>query len=255
MKINSELAQQVIAISERAATAIMAIYRQADFDVRSKSDESPITAADLAGHNTIVAGLQQLTPQIPILSEESTEIPWSVRRNWYRFWLVDPLDGTKEFIKRTDEFTINIALIEGGKPVLGVVQAPALNALFWGVSGIGAFKREAGIERRIHVVVPPQRRRLVASKSHLNAETQAYIDAQGAVDLVQAGSSLKFCRIAEGSADLYPRFGPTCEWDTGAAHAVLAAAGGQCVRAADGLPLQYGKADLLNPFFIAGGVI
>lgn len=246
------LVQQVLSIADGASQAVMRIY-QTDFTVSFKADESPVTAADLAAHRVIYQALAELSPDIPVLSEEAAAIPWSTRRHWHRFWLVDPIDGTRDFTQRSGEFTVNIALIEHGEPVLGVVTAPALGEAYWGVKGEGAWKREAdGRIRRLSVVVPPARKRVVASKNHLNDDTRAFIDLLGDHELVQAGSSLKFCRIAEGRADIYPRLGPTCEWDTGAAHAVLSAAGGKVTRL-DGSPLRYGKEDVLNPHFIASG--
>lgn len=244
------LAQQILRIAEEASVEVLKIY-QTDFEVNFKADESPITAADLAAQKVINQALVELSPDIPVLSEEAAAIPWSTRRHWHRFWLVDPIDGTRDFTQRSGEFTVNIALIEHGEPVLGVVTAPALGEAFWGVKGEGAWKREAdGRVRRLSVVVPPARKRVVASKNHLNDDTRAFIESLGDHELVQAGSSLKFCRIAEGRADIYPRLGPTCEWDTGAAHAVLSAAGGKVTRL-DGSPLRYGKEDVLNPHFIA----
>lgn len=248
----SSLLPDVIDIADAASARVLEIY-QTDFSVDQKEDQSPITAADLASHDVIVSGLKKLTPDIPILSEESANAPWSERQNWNRFWLVDPIDGTRDFVNRSGEFTVNIALIEGGEPVMGVVTAPALGEAYWGVKGEGAFKRNAdGHTRSITVMPPPESKRVVASKNHLNDDTRAFIEKLGEHCLVQAGSSLKFCRIAEGQADIYPRLGPTCEWDTGAAQAVLEAAGGK-VRTLDGEPMAYGKEDVLNPFFVASG--
>ncbi|MFE8071098.1 3'(2'),5'-bisphosphate nucleotidase CysQ [Marinobacteraceae bacterium S3BR75-40.1] len=242
----------VLRIADEASEKILRIYTT-DFHVTYKEDDSPLTAADLASHDIIVQGLRRLTPDIPILSEEQSAIPWSERKHWRTFWLVDPIDGTKEFLHRTGEFTVNIALVHDRKPILGVVTAPALKEAYWGAKGEGAWKRyRNGRIRRISVVVPPEAKRVVASKSHMNEETRAFIDKLGEHELVQAGSSLKFCQIAEGRADIYPRLGPTCEWDTGAAQAVLEAAGGR-VQTVEGKPLEYGKEDVLNPHFIAAG--
>jgi 3'(2'), 5'-bisphosphate nucleotidase len=249
---HQSLLDQVLEIADIASRKVMEIY-QTDFEVQTKDDNSPITAADLASHHVIVDGLKALTPDIPILSEESANAPWSERQGWTRFWLVDPIDGTKDFTNRTGEFTVNIALIENGEPVMGVVTAPALNEAYWGIKGEGAWKREAdGSTRKLEVVNPPAAVRAVASKNHMNEETRTFIEQLGDHELVQAGSSLKFCRIAEGQADIYPRLGPTCEWDTGAAHAVLVAAGGK-VTQLDGTPLAYGKENVLNPYFVASG--
>ena len=240
----------VIRIADEASDRVLKVY-SSDFKVRFKADESPITAADTASHEVIVQGLRRLDPDTPILSEEGAQIEWDERKHWRRFWLIDPIDGTKDFTQRTGEFTVNIALIEEGKPILGVVTAPALKEAFWGAEGQGAFKRDrTGKVHRISVATPHEVRRIVASKNHLNEDTKKFIAEIGPHQLVQAGSSLKFCRIAEGRADIYPRLGPTCEWDTAAAHAVLSAAGG-IVHTLDGKPLRYGKEDVLNPFFIA----
>ncbi|MFL1455778.1 3'(2'),5'-bisphosphate nucleotidase CysQ [Marinobacter sp. GN3S48] len=248
----SAILPDIIRIADEAGERILPIY-QSDFEVHYKEDKSPITAADVASHDVIVKGLESLTPDIPILSEEGANIPWEERKHWHRFWLIDPIDGTKEFTQRTGEFTVNIALIEDGEPVMGVVTAPALKEAFWGISGEGAYKRDhAGEIRSIQVARPAATKRVVASKNHMNEATRAFIDRLGEHELVQAGSSLKFCRLAEGLADVYPRLGPTCEWDTGAAHAVLIAAGGK-VETLEGQPLKYGKEDVLNPHFIASG--
>jgi len=249
---SSSILPEVLKIADAASEKVMSIY-MTDFKVNYKADESPITAADIASHNVIVEGLSNLSQDIPILSEEGAEIPWSERKHWQRFWLIDPIDGTKDFTQRTDEFTVNIALIENGEPILGVVTAPALKEAYWGLRGQGAYKRDnTGHVQRISVAPPGEAKRVVASKNHLNEDTKAFIDKLGAHELVQAGSSLKFCKIAEGHADIYPRLAPTCEWDTGAAHAVLSAAGGK-VETLEGKPLQYGKEDVLNPHFIASG--
>lgn len=240
----------IIKIADEASERVLHIY-QSDFKVEYKEDQSPITAADLASHDIIVRGLRRLTPDIPVLSEEGANAPWDERKHWHCFWLIDPIDGTKEFTQRSGEFTVNIALIENGEPVLGVVTAPALREAFWGAKGEGAYKRDrAGRVGRIQVSSPREVTRVVASKSHLNEQTRQFIKTLGEHVLVQAGSSLKFCRIAEGHADVYPRLGPTCEWDTAAAHAVLVAAGGR-VETLEGRPLTYGKVDVMNDWFVA----
>lgn len=249
---HSSILPDVLKIADAASEKVISIY-MTDFKVDYKADESPITAADVASHRIIVEGVRNLSHDIPVLSEEGAEIPWSERKHWQRFWLIDPIDGTRDFTQRTGEFTVNIALIENGEPILGVVTAPALKEAYWGLKGEGAYKRDrTGRTQRISVVEPGEIKRVVASKNHLNDETKAFINKLGAHELVQAGSSLKFCKIAEGHADIYPRLGPTCEWDTGAAHAVLSAAGGK-VETLEGKPLQYGKEDVLNPHFIAAG--
>ncbi|WP_370232428.1 3'(2'),5'-bisphosphate nucleotidase CysQ [Marinobacter nauticus] len=248
----SSILPDVIKIADEASEKVLHIY-QSDFKVNYKEDHSPITAADIASHDIIVKGLRQISRDIPILSEEGAEIPWEERKKWRRFWLIDPIDGTKDFTQRTGEFTVNIAMIEDGEPVMGVVTAPALKEAFWGIKGEGAHMRDrTGRVHRIRVAEPKDTLRVVASKNHLNEETRAFIDTLGAHETVQAGSSLKFCRIAEGHADIYPRMGPTSEWDTAAAHAVLVAAGGE-VQTPEGQPLVYGKENILNPNFIAAG--
>ena len=248
----SSILPDVIKIADEASEKVLHIY-QSDFKVNYKEDHSPITAADIASHDIIVKGLRQISRDIPILSEEGAEIPWEERKKWRRFWLIDPIDGTTDFTQRTGEFTVNIAMIEDGEPVMGVVTAPALKEAFWGIKGEGAHMRDrTGRVHRIRVAEPKDTLRVVASKNHLNEETRAFIDTLGAHETVQAGSSLKFCRIAEGHADIYPRMGPTSEWDTAAAHAVLVAAGGK-VQTPEGQPLVYGKENILNPNFIAAG--
>ena len=249
---------KICQLAEEAGHAIMRFYSKsadAEMLVAHKSDDSPLTLADLASHDVIVAGLALLTPEIPLVSEEDSA-SLIHRKPQGCFWLIDPLDGTKEFLARNGEFTVNIALIEDGEPLWGVVYAPALHQLFWGGQAFGSFRREASGTMTLTVsppVAPEQAYRVVASKSHLNAETSAFIDRLGSVELIQAGSSLKFCRIAEGSADVYPRLAPTCEWDTAAAQAVVEGAGGQ-VYDTQGVRLLYGKTDLLNPHFIAASV-
>jgi len=252
MQMNSIL-PDVIKVADEASQRVLHIY-QSDFKINYKDDSSPITAADIASHEIIEKGLRRISRDIPVLSEEGADIPWEERRHWRRFWLVDPIDGTKEFTQRTGEFTVNIALIEDGEPVLGVVTVPALKEAYWGVKGEGAHRRDrSGLVQPIRVVESRQAVRVLASKNHLNDETRSFIEKLGEHEFLQAGSSLKFCRIAEGRADIYPRLGPTSEWDTAAAHAVLVAAGGK-VETLNGKPLRYGKENLQNPHFIAKGV-
>jgi len=249
------LLPSVAAIAKRAGAEILDVYAR-DFDISSKADRSPLTQADLRAHRTIVEGLQALTPQIPVLSEEASDIPFEERRGWQRYWLVDPLDGTKEFISRNGEFTVNIALIENHAPVLGVVYVPVKDTLYSGIVGEGAFRQIGnGESTPIHVCTPAAPTlRIVGSRSHAKAGSlDPYLDKLGPHTLLSIGSSLKFCLVAEGSADLYPRFGPTSEWDTAAAHAVVEAAGGAVVDA-QGQPLRYNlKAELLNPHFFVFG--
>lgn len=245
------LAPRLMEIARTAGEAIMRFYADEQIaNVELKTDQSPVTLADKAAHEVLVAGLNGLLPGCPMVSEED-ESSLVHRASNALFWLIDPLDGTKEFIARNDEFTVNIALIEDGRSLLGVVYAPALDCVYWGGAGLGAFCVREGREGEIQVLGSNDDTcRVMASKSHLNAETQEFIDQLGAVSLVQAGSSLKFCRIAEGLADVYPRLAPSCEWDTAAAQAVLEGAGG-CVLGLDGRPLRYGKVDVLNPPFVA----
>lgn len=246
-----DLIQQLLPIARVAGDAIMAVYSRGTPEVQLKEDDSPVTEADLASHRVLASRLKPLLSECPLVSEEDAG-SLVHRQSHGRFWLIDPLDGTKEFIARNGEFTVNVALIEDGRCVLGVVYAPAIDALYWGGAGLGAFRLTGGQTAAIKVAAsnPGNPARVVASKSHLNEETRSFIERLGEVSLVQAGSSLKFCRVAEGEADIYPRLAPTCEWDTAAAQAVLEGAGGVVVDL-QGMPLQYGKPDVLNPSFIA----
>lgn len=245
--------KKLMAITQDAGVAIMAVYGTEKLEIQYKDDTSPLTAADQAAHDIILEGLQQNWPDIPVLSEEGGEIPYSVRRNWQRFWLVDPLDGTKEFIKRNGEFTVNIALIEKGCPVLGVVYAPVQEKMYCGVVGVGAYVASCGgalVPIRVRTTDAKVGITVVVSRSHPSAELQTYLRDLKVAETLALGSSLKFCAVAAGRADLYPRLGPTMEWDTAAGHAVVTAAGGE-VQMLDGLPLRYNKENLLNPYFIA----
>jgi len=245
-------APDLIATAKAAGEAILAVYESADFGTTHKEDDSPLTRADLASHRLVTERLAALTPDVPVLSEEAKETPFETRRAWRRFWLVDPLDGTKEFIKRNGEFTVNIALVEGDRPVFGVVHAPALNLTYWGAAEVGAFRGEEAIRVKPYEGGPLE---VVASRSHAGAQTEALVGELGRdtqVQLVSIGSSLKLCLVAEGRAHLYPRFGSTMEWDTAAAQCVVEAAGG-AVRDTSGRPLRYNKEDLLNPHFIVTG--
>ncbi|MFZ5524824.1 MAG: 3'(2'),5'-bisphosphate nucleotidase CysQ [Pseudomonadota bacterium] len=245
------LLPQVVALAHAAGDAIMAVYRSGEAGTTSKADDSPLTLADLASHRIIVAGLKKLTPELPILSEEAADIPYAERKQWTCYWLVDPLDGTKEFIKRNGEFTVNIALIENGVPVIGVVHAPVLEVCYYAASGEGAFvQRGNTAPRKIRAAahVPGKTIKVVASRSHSDARTAALLEQIGAHESVSMGSSLKFCLVAAGEAHFYPRLGPTMEWDTAAAHAVVNEAGGTVCDIA-GQELHYNKADLHNPEF------
>lgn len=242
----------VRAISVEAGVRILDVYRR-DFSVAHKADDSPLTEADRAAHELIVARLAALTPDVPILSEESAPADYAARLAWQRFWLVDPLDGTKEFVSRNGEFTVNIALIEHGQPVLGVVHVPVRAETYSACRDAGAFLDRAG------TIEPIRARRfsgthatVVASRSHAGKETTAFLDSLGGHDVVSMGSSLKFCLVAAGAADVYPRLGPTMEWDTAAAQCVVEQAGGR-VTDTQGRALVYNKPDLHNPWFIVSG--
>ena len=257
--ISDDLKAKVTAIAVQAGNKIMEIYQQ-DFTIYEKDDASPLTQADLAAHKHIVAELENISA-LPILSEESSEIPWQTRKTWTRYWLVDPLDGTKEFIKKNGEFTVNIALVEFGVPTFGVVHAPALQKTFVGHNGIGAYVDIDGVSTPLKVndKSPDEQWKVVGSRSHQSPEIHKILDAlDGDKELVAMGSSLKLCSVADGSAHLYPRVGPTSEWDTAAAHAVVLAAGGRVVVLDpdnpfdhDAHPLRYNqKESILNPFFM-----
>jgi 3'(2'), 5'-bisphosphate nucleotidase len=226
-----------------------------NFDVQSKDDESPLTQADLASNRCIVAGLEALQPRLPIITEEAGLPDFEERRSWARYWLIDPLDGTKEFVKRNGEFTVNIALIEGDRPTLGVVYAPVLDRLYYGTIDNGAWRQDGNAAATPIQVVAKRRRpaRVAGSRSHAGDSLKRFLDKLGEHELVSMGSSLKLCLVAEGEADIYPRLGPTSEWDTAAAQAVVEAAGG-CVTTLDLEPLKYNTKDsLLNPYFLVFG--
>ena len=258
-----KLLKAVIDISRKAGEEILKVYN-GDISVEYKDDKSPLTEADKRSHSVIEKSLKEVS-NFPILSEEGKNISYNERKNWEYFWLVDPLDGTKEFIKRNGEFTVNIALVHRNRPVFGVVYAPALDTLYYGGEGIGSFKVERGSEKKLPLKEDKDSKiTVVASKSHLNEETKEFINMLkekfNKVETVSVGSSLKFCLVAEGIADIYPRIAPTMEWDTAAAHAVLNGTGGKVVRYENidtleelkELPeLIYNKENLLNPYFVA----
>ncbi|MDB3870277.1 3'(2'),5'-bisphosphate nucleotidase CysQ [Candidatus Thioglobus sp.] len=245
--------QDIVAIAKEAGNAIMKIYGR-DFVVEYKQDDSPLTLADKKANDIIEDGLNQLSVNFPILSEEGKETPYESRKHWEYFWLVDPLDGTKEFVKKNGEFTVNIALIHKDTPVLGVVYAPALDVCYWAKQGEGAFKDG----QKLPLKISDQRNtyKIVASRSHMSDETQAFIDAidtQKEKELISIGSSLKICLIAEGEADIYPRLGPTMEWDTGAAHAIVCESDcGLTTYTPNNIEKKhvYNKKDLLNEWFL-----
>lgn len=246
------LVKEIVQLARTAGAAIMQVYRSKDFGATSKADNSPLTLADLAAHNCIVAGLRKLESGYPILSEEDANIPFAERSKWTRFWLVDPLDGTREFIKRNGEFTVNIALVEHGAPVLGVVYAPVLDVCYYAARGNGAFvQRGEQAAQSIRAVAHTAGAaiKVVASRSHSDARTEVLLKKLGEHECISMGSSLKLCLVAEGAAHFYPRLGPTMEWDTAAAHAVVNEAGGMVCDIAE-QALRYNKEDLHNPEFL-----
>jgi 3'(2'), 5'-bisphosphate nucleotidase len=253
MRDFDRLLPEIVALADRAGAVILEHY-QGDVAVRAKADASPVTAADEAAEAVILARLAELTPEVPVVAEERVAAGHVPDVDAGVFWLVDPLDGTKEFVNRKGEFTVNIALIEGREPILGVVLAPALRQAWWGARGKGAKARDAaGHTHKIAARKAPAGGLVaIASRSHRDADTQAFLDQAGITECISAGSSLKFCLVAEGKADLYPRFGRTMEWDTAAGHAVLSAAGGR-VTTRDGAPFLYRKPGFENPPFIARG--
>jgi len=246
----------VVGIARRAGGEILAVYAAGTVSVQAKADASPLTAADVRAHQLIARALSGLTPGTPVLSEEEAAgFAFARRSSWRRYWLVDPLDGTREFLSRNGEFTVNIALIEDHAPALGVVHVPVTDVTYQGLPGMGAWRQkgDAAAEAIRVAQRSAQPPRVAASRSHRGDSLAAFLAALGPHELIAVGSSLKFCMGAEGAADVYPRLGPTSEWDTAAAHAVVAAAGGT-VSALDGTPLRYNTREgLLNPSFVAFG--
>lgn len=252
--VTQALLQSVCSLAAEAAQQILKVY-DTDFAVEHKDDRSPLTEADMAAHQTIVRGLKKLTPDIPILSEESTEIAYSTRRQWRQYWLVDPLDGTREFVKRNGEFTVNIALITDHETVLGVVYVPVTRHCYFAARGHGAFKSTPGQDTvAIHTrPTRPDSLAIAGSRSHASPRFQHFLEQLDSAEIVTVGSSLKSCLIAEGRVDLYPRFGPTSEWDTAAAQCVVEEAGGM-VTDLKLEPLRYNTKDsLINPSFLVIG--
>lgn len=257
---------KLLEISLEAGREILDVYRK-DIDVETKDDDSPLTEADQRAHQTILRGLQEEYRAIPVLSEEGSDVAYTERKDWSEFFLVDPLDGTKEFIKKNGEFTVNIALIEGQYPAAGVIYAPALDTFYFGRAGLGAFKLEQALQAevandnalveasvRLPIAEPGGVVNVVASRSHMSEETEAFIEelrgSNREVDVVSAGSSLKFCLVAEGKADYYPRYAPTMEWDTGAGQAIVEAAGGKVLRYEDNERFYYNQENLKNGWFL-----
>ena len=244
---------KIIDVAKAAGDKILEIYNKESFNHQLKIDNSPLTEADIAAHNLIQQRLEMITPTIPILSEESSTIPWDKRKKWECYWLVDPLDGTKEFIKKNGEFTVNIALIYKHEPILGVVHAPVLNETWIGEQGKPSKKIEKGNTRTIKVkqYKPGEVHKVVSSRSHAGDSLNEFLKELEKYELVSMGSSIKLCLVAEGKAHLYPRLGPTSEWDTAAAHAIVNAAGGKVIDNETQMPLQYNTKDSLrNPHFI-----
>ncbi len=249
---------ELLTIAAKAAEAILTVYQAENFaeeaQTSAKSDHSPLTAADMASHHIIVAGLTALTPEYPVLSEESAAVPYAERRLWTHYWLVDPLDGTREFLQRNGQFTINIALIEHGEAVLGLLWAPALQTWYVGGREIGAFMQKAGealTPLRTRLPMPPYN--VVASRSHPAPQVATLLQAMPSYQLLNQGSALKFALVAQGLADIYPRFVPTSEWDTAAGQAIVEAAGGAMLHL-NGRTFAYNqKEDLLNPYFVVVG--
>lgn len=263
----------LLQIAVKAGSKIVQVYEK-DFVIEYKADNSPLTEADRGANDIITGELQNLYPRVPILSEENKEIPYEMRKRWEYLWLIDPLDGTKEFVKRNGEFTVNIALVQKGRPVLGVIYAPVKDTLYFGQEGIGAYKLlkcdKLSNCKDISDVFPYSQKlpldnsarpfTIVGSRSHMSKETQEFIEKQetahGRIEILSIGSSLKFCIIAEGKADIYPRFGPTMEWDTAAGQAIVELTDGK-VMETEGIQhqgnksLRYNKESLLNPWFIA----
>tara|TARA_X000000368_G_scaffold417570_1_gene414328 strand:+ start:859 stop:1671 length:813 start_codon:yes stop_codon:yes gene_type:complete len=250
-EINQRNINTLIEISKMAGEAIMKIY-ETDFEVMVKGDESPLTEADLSSNKIICKSLREITPKIPILSEESSNISFTERSKWDEYWLIDPLDGTKEFIKRNGEFTVNIALIKDKTPILGIIFVPATAETYWGCSDFGSFYQENNVSEKISVSDNQGKStKIVSSRSHVSPEMNGLLNEIGDYELINKGSSLKLCLVARGLADVYPRLGPTCEWDIAAGHAIVSNAGGVLLNI-NGEKIQYNKKeDYLNPYFIA----
>ena len=259
--IDQKLFNDAVKAAVLGGHAIMEVYESANFEVEQKGDNSPLTLADRKAHEAIVAILEQ--HPIPVLSEEGKSIPYETRKSWKQLWIVDPLDGTKEFIKRNGEFTVNIALVEGGVPILGIIYVPVAKLLYFGVQGVGAFQKEIqnlddlSDLMQTSAALPIATTNtitVVGSRSHMSPETEAFVvqlaEKHGTPEVASMGSSLKICLVASGKADVYPRFAPTMEWDTAAGQGIALAAGCDVIRAEDRSPLLYNKENLLNPWFI-----
>lgn len=253
MTFDTAVQQELVALASEAAALLMRYYKSTDLQVERKDDASPVTAADHAANALILAGLARLTPEIPVVAEESAETHAMDVSAAPAFWLVDPLDGTKSFIKQTDEFTVNLGLIVRGIPSWGVIAIPAQGLLYWTEGGKVWRKKGDGAKEAVSVrKAPVEGLTVVASQSHYSSKTDQFLSGQKVAQFIQANSSLKFCRVAEGVADLYPRFGTTMEWDTAAGDALVRAAGGR-VEHPDGRPFTYGKPGFENGDFVAFG--
>lgn len=253
--LNSKKIDSLIEISKEAGNSIMDIYKT-NFDYEMKEDDSPLTLADKTSNEIICQSLKKLTPDIPILSEENSDIPYNERIKWRKYWLVDPLDGTKEFIKKNDEFTTNIALICKNRPVFGIIHIPAKNETFWGQEDKGSYSLAGDNKNEIKKTKVTENKdgplRIVTSKSHPSIQLKELLRKLDNYELINVGSSIKFCLVASGKADCYPRLGPTCEWDIAAGDAILKFAGGSILNL-DGTDVDYNKKSLLNSHFIAAG--
>lgn len=255
IRLSVDLREMVIALASQAGQAVMQVYEQ-DFEVMHKQDASPVTEADLLANRLIIDGLQRLTPGLPILSEESAQISWEQRQHWPSYWLVDPIDGTREFVKRNGQFSVNIALIHHGAPHFAVIQQPVTGIVWHATRGELAYRREQGHDTVLTTRTPATAPLQVALSlsSHNSALGERLLAAMGPVQTVRLGSSLKLCHIAEGRLDVYPRLGPTSEWDTAAGQCILQAAGGNVLSLATGKPFRYNRRpSLLNGHFIALG--
>jgi 3'(2'), 5'-bisphosphate nucleotidase len=254
---NVQLIAEITQIARQAGATILEIYAQeADFQVEQKSDSSPLTIADRRANAIICSALEALPVQYPIISEENQQIPYAERQHFTKAWLVDPLDGTKEFLKRNGDFTVNIALINAGEIELGIVYIPVFDEMYYATKGGGAFKEKNGMVQRLQAqpfTMSDTGLKVISSRSHMNNETEAFIQQLYQPELVSRGSSLKFLLIALGQAQVYPRMAPTMEWDTGAAQIILEEAGGQVIDQNTNAPLRYNKENLLNPYFVAYG--
>lgn len=256
MKLTQEQIQTLETISRKAGAAILDIYREENFGVEQKADDSPLTRADKASNQIICAGLQALTPKLPIISEENTIPAFEVRKYYQAYWLIDPLDGTKEFIKRNGDFTTNIALIVNGKSAFGMVFAPVLDQLYYAQQGDGAYKitKDGKAQLTVRSFDESQEGLVITcSRSHLNVDTTDYINKYSNPKLHKVGSSLKLMMVAEGSADIYPRLGPISEWDIAASHIIVEEAGGRLYQYPSGASVIYNKENILMPYFVAEG--